>query len=183
MRRLQKENHLKKANEPEELVVLTHGKNTSFPAWKKAMRTEIGQQYGLLTSILDSGELQDPAEIDIESYGDLTAEGDLHRINVMRLRAAVNNREKTIAILNANAPKAYALMWKYLSMNSQEAVQRHEQFDEVADLNDPLALYLSIRATHTAGGQMRMKMIRSPTQDRPIRPYAKGQRRASWSTR
>ena len=116
------------------------------------MRNEIGQQYGLLTSILDSGELQVPADIDVDDYGDLTAEGDLHGINMLRLRAAITNREKTISILDSNAPKAYALMWKYISMDSQEAVLRHEDFDEDTDRNDPVALYLSIKATHTAGG-------------------------------
>ena len=152
MRRPKKETHLKKAAEPDELIVLSHGKNTNFPAWKKAMRNEIGQQYGLLTSILDSGELQDPAAIDLDDFGDLTPDGDLHGMNMMRLRAAINNREKTISILDANAPKAYALMWKYLGTDSQEAVLRHVDFNEEENRNDPLALYLSIKATHTAGG-------------------------------
>ena len=152
VRRPKRDAPIKKAEEPDALVVLTHGKNTNFPAWKKAMRNEIGQQYGLLTSILDTGELQVPADIDPDDYGDLTADGDLYGMNMLRLRAAINNREKMISILDSNAPKAYALMWKWISLDSQEAVLRHEDFDEDTDRNDPIALYASIKATHTAGG-------------------------------
>jgi hypothetical protein len=59
----------KKAPEPPKLTMLTHGKDTNFPAWKEAMRNEVAIEFGLLVKIIDQGESLDPAEIDI--YGRL----------------------------------------------------------------------------------------------------------------
>ena len=139
----------RKAPEPPKLIMLTHGKDTNFPAWKEAMRNEVAIEFGTLVSIIDRGESLAPAEIDMEEY-DL--EVDPHGLELHRLKTAITNREKLIVKQEEMEPKMRAKMWKYLSRESMEAVLRHEDYDEEEHRNDPLQLFLSIRATHPVGG-------------------------------
>jgi len=117
--------------------------------WKKAMRNQIAQTYGLLVSIIDSGELHDPAKIDLDEY-DL--ENDPHGLTLHKVKAAITNRERLISNSEADAPKCHALIWKYLSSESQEAVLGHADYNEELHLNDCLQLALSVEATHQGGG-------------------------------
>jgi hypothetical protein len=53
---------------PKACPLLTHGVKTNFPQWKEIMRGEIAMEYGILVSIIDSGEILYPAEVDSEDY-------------------------------------------------------------------------------------------------------------------
>jgi hypothetical protein len=64
----------------------------------------------------------------------------------------LTNREKHIQAQELLHPKCHALMWKYMSRESMEAVLGHADYDEDTHRNEPLQLYLSIKATHTVGG-------------------------------
>ena len=64
------------------IPLLTHGVNTNYPLWKEVMRGELPIEYGLLASILDTGELLYPAEVDPDDY-DL--DDDPHGISKLRL--------------------------------------------------------------------------------------------------
>ena len=43
-------------------------------------------------------------------------------------------------------------MWKWISLDSQKAVLYHVDYNEDEHRNEPVALYQSIMAAHTAGG-------------------------------
>jgi hypothetical protein len=141
---------VKKSLDPPELVMLTHGKNTNFPAWKESMRNEIAMLYGDLVNIIDLNEVLLPTEVDEEEFN---LDDDPHGVQLHKLKAALTSRQRLITDQEINLPKCRALIWKYLSRESMEAVLRHEDYyDEEEHRNDPLQLYLSVRATHPVGG-------------------------------
>ena len=138
-----------KIPEPPKLIMLTHGKNTNFPAWKEAMRNEIAMEYGDLVNIIDLGEVLLPAEVDVD---DFDLDNDPHGLELHKLKSALTSRQRLITSQEVDLPKCRALMWKHLSRESMEAVYRHDDYDEDQHRNDPLQLYLSLRATHPVGG-------------------------------
>ena len=117
----------KKATGPKQLAMLTHGKDTNFPEWREAMRDKVALDYGILVSIIDDGLRQLPAEVDPDDY-ELGAEQDPHGINLMKMKARVNNREKVVAQCKSDEPKMRALMWRYMSRESQEAAVGHNVY-------------------------------------------------------
>jgi hypothetical protein len=138
---------VKKSLDPPELVMFTHGKNTNFPAWKESMRNEIAMLYGDLVNIIELNEVLLPTEVDEEEFN---LDDDPHGVQLHK--EALTSRQRLITDQETNLPKCRALMWKYLSRESMEAVLRHEDYDEEEHRNDPLQLYLSVRATHPVGG-------------------------------
>ena len=131
------------------MPLLTNGVATNYAQWKESMRGEIAIEYGLLASILDTGEIWDPPEVD---PADFELDNDPHGIEALKLRTAVISRQKQISAYEVDLPKVRAKMWKYMSRESQEAVLGHEDYDDEAHRNDPLQLALSIEATHQGGG-------------------------------
>ena len=136
-------------DKPKDMCMLTYGDKTNFPTWKEQMRTEIALQFGDLVTIIDSGQLFDPADIDTDDYDETD---DPHGLKLHRLKMQLTNRERHIQAQELLHPKCHALMWKYMSRESMEAVLGHADYDEDTHRNDPLQLYLSIKATHTVGG-------------------------------
>jgi hypothetical protein len=135
--------------EPRGPFMLTPGRNTNFFEWKEVMETEVGQAYGSLDSIIALGELFEPADIDPADY-DL--DDDESGLEAAKMRAAVTSRQKQMDRQEELQSKLRAFLWKYLSRESREEVLRHEDYDVVEHRNDPLQLFLSIRATHQGGG-------------------------------
>jgi len=128
--------------------LLTHGVNTNYPQWKEFMRGDIAVEYGIMVSIIDTGELLYPAEIDME----YDADNDPHGFDMLRLKTEITNRQKIISRIDENVPKCRARMWMNMSRESQEAVLGHDDYNEEEHLNDCLQLALSIEATHQGGG-------------------------------
>ena len=112
---------VKKTLEPPRLIVLTHGKDTNFPAWKEAMRNQVAMDYGSLVSIIDDGVIAYPAEIDPDEYN---LDADPHGVNIHILKTDLTTRAKMIARITEDEPKVRALFWKYMSRESMEAVLR-----------------------------------------------------------
>ena len=140
----------KRPDEPPKLTLLTHGVDTNYPVWKKTMRNEIAEKYGLLVSIVDEGAAPQPDVIEMDDF-DLA--NDPLGIELHRLKTAVTEQSKIVAQIKRDKPKCHALLWKYLSSESQEAVLGHEDYDEELHRSDALQLALSIEATHQGGGQ------------------------------
>lgn len=137
-----------KPDEPLKLLMLTHGVSTNYPKWAEAMRAEIGISYGNLVSIFDSDELLEPADVDT----DYVEDDDPHGFIKCRIKTKIAEREKEIALNERMEPKVAALMWKHMTPESREAVQRHVDYDHDEDRNNPLLMLRSIRATHQVGG-------------------------------
>ena len=135
--------------EPQRQVMLKFGAKTNFHEWKESMRTLIAMEFGDMVSIIDTGELFEPPEIEV---GDYDAADDPHGFVLHELKTQISNRAKTVQKQIEQLPKCHALMWKYMSKESIEAVLRHEDYDEDEHRNNPLQLYLSIRDTHPVGG-------------------------------
>ena len=143
---------------PKTVPLLTHGPKTNYALWKEAIRGEIAMEYGLLVSIMDSGELLYPGDVDVDDYD---PDADPHGFVLSKLKSEISNREKHVERLNENQPKCRALMWKHMSRESQEAVIGHADYDEHEHRNDCLQLALSIEATHQGGGAHNAAVRRS----------------------
>ena len=104
----------KKPDGPKQLVMLTHGKDTNFAAWREAMRDRVALDYGILVSIIDDGLYALPADIDPDDF-QLGEALDPFGINREKLKIKINNREKTISKCEENEPKMRALMWRYMT--------------------------------------------------------------------
>jgi len=140
----------KQPEKPKEVPMLTYGVNNNLAVWKETMSTEATLEYGLLGQFFDTDEYLDPAEIDPTEF-DL--DNDPHGLELTKFKRRLTNREDEIMEIERNSPKLYALMWKYLSAESIEEVLKYEDFDEVVNKGDPLALWLAIKATHKIGAE------------------------------
>ncbi len=54
--------------EPQRPVMLEFGAKTNFHQWKENMRTQIAMEFGGMVSIIDTGELFEPVEINFDDY-------------------------------------------------------------------------------------------------------------------
>lgn len=145
-----KELGAKKLKKPDDdLILRGPGKNCNFGVWKEKMLTECKRLYGMLGMLIEADDYVEPAEIEVEDY-DL--ENDPHGVHRDELRFAMQARVKKMANLEENQPKMHATMWAAMSRESKEAVLRHEDYNEEENNNDPLQLWLSIKATHRGAG-------------------------------
>ena len=162
---------VKKDPEPPKLLMLKYGRENNFAQWKEAMRNEVAIEYGLLASIIDEGELVHPADVIVDDYDE---DADPNGFILHALRARLSERQKTIARMEAQMPKCRALMWKHLSRESMEAVHRHEDYDDEEHRNDPLQLFLSIKATHSIGGEAHGEIGRRAATRQAYKSLAQG---------
>jgi len=98
---------------------------------------------------MDTGELTQPEEVDVFEYD---SDEDPHGLVLTKLRTDITSRQKMIQKTVEDIPKCRALMWKYLSKESQEAVLGSAGYDVERDVNNCLQLALSIETTHQGGG-------------------------------
>jgi hypothetical protein len=102
-----------------------------------------------VVSIIDSGDINHPAVIDPADY---ELDDDSHGIKLHTLKADITNRLKVVQSITMDEPKMRALLWKYMSRESTEAVLKHADYDMDARQNCPQQLYASAKATHPVGG-------------------------------
>ena len=150
-KRLDQEKRLNQANQNNGSVpILIYGNETNFPFWLEKLIHRASMEYGLLANIFLEDQYVEPADVDEDEY-DLTPQGDPHGLNLYKLKTKLSSREKQVAKMIENHPKLYSLIWTHLSKESIEAVLRHDDFDEVENRNDPLALWLAVKAIHKIG--------------------------------
>jgi hypothetical protein len=64
---------------------------------------------------------------------------------------ACKNREKSTQLMKLDHPKLYSFIKLHLSHDTLSAVMMSEHFDADKDINDPLKLWLAVKATHRPG--------------------------------
>jgi hypothetical protein len=139
----------KNESKPQGIPTLKHGKNTNLAIWKEAMTNECKHQFGMLGNLIEHDEYMLPEEINAEDY-DL--EDDPHGLNRDELLGLRRERMKRVVKLETDEPRMHAFMWKHCSRESMEAVLKHDGYDVHVNGDDPLALWLAIKATHRGGG-------------------------------
>lgn len=138
-----------KPTQPLEPIMLTYGVNNNYHKWAEAMRAEIAINYSSFVSVFDDDELYLPEEVDTSGYNPAH---DPHGFIKCQLQTQIAEREKTVRRNELREPMVAALMWKYLSPESREAVMRHEDYHHDDHRTQPLQMHRSIRETHQVGG-------------------------------
>jgi hypothetical protein len=95
--------------------------------------------------------LEDVAAILPASYDIANADATIAAIQKGMLQADVSERQKEIARIKGDKPKLYSLLIQHLSAESLAQVMKHASFSIDNDVNNPVKLWLAIKATHRAG--------------------------------
>ena len=154
-KRFAKAANTEKASEPKiktkEPFILHYKERGKWSHWKEAMSMEATYQFGHLARLCEEDAYVDPPAVEIANYDLANADANIAELSRTMLKADVSERQKAKARMEENKPKMYSFIMKYLSEESISVVLQSEYFDLGEDRNDPLALWLAVKATHRPG--------------------------------
>ena len=137
-----------KTNKP---FVLSLADKASWSRWKDAMATQAKYEFGMLGQMCDHDKYPVLPAIDADGY-DMSSDNErLNKMNTKLYFAACQNREKSIQLMKLDHPKLYSFIKLHLSHDSLAAVMMSEHFNVDKDINDPLKLWLAVKATQRPG--------------------------------
>ena len=134
-----------KKKDPEEIPVWNTDLLTISQNLKKAVSKKALKDYGNLGKLIKLGKYYEPEEPDITEY-DL--ENDSMGVNKANFMEDMKEYRKELMRMRHDRPKLYALIYQYLSEESQEEIKRSDKFDTIDEATDPLGLWLLIEETH-----------------------------------
>ena len=128
---------------PQEAVpTLSFGPNTNWLEFKKRMSISIGDKYGMLNTIIEEGKYYDyPAATRDTSITDQTLQDELYK-------DALKNRQKTIEKAIQQRPNVYNYIRSKLSVESEDELKRHKDYDVTHKAQDPLELWKALEEIH-----------------------------------
>jgi hypothetical protein len=115
------------------------------------MATQAKYEFGMLGQMCDHDKYPVLPAIDADGY-DMSSDNErLNKMNTKLYFAACQNREKGIQLMKLDHPKLYSFIKLHLSHDSLAAVMMSEHFNVDKDINDPLKLWLAVKATQRPG--------------------------------
>jgi len=128
---------------PQEAVpTLSFGPNTNWLEFKKRISISIGDKYGMLNSIIEEGNYYDyPAATRDTSITDQTLQDELYK-------DALKNRQKNVENAILVRPNVYNYIRSKLSVESEDELKRHRDYNTIHKAQDPLELWKALEEIH-----------------------------------
>ena len=102
------------------------------------------------------GKYYEPEEPDPTDYDMVNDPMGVNRANFID---DMKEYRKELIRMRNERPKLYALIYQYLSEESQEEIKRSDKFDAIDEATDPLGLWLLIEATHKVNTISKVKAV------------------------
>ena len=132
-------------------VKLLHGKKNNFMRWKISQTIICTKLFGKQANVMKNNVAYVVPAVVENDYVPIIEEGgeQMNEVNIALLRLdAEKNRNKAIARLKEAATIFFVTLWDAASVESQEVIRQHDDY-EAADLEqDPNLLWMIIVETH-----------------------------------
>ena len=137
-----------KVNKP---FVLTYMERGRWAQWKELIADQAKYEFGVLGQLCETDAYPVLPEVDVTLYDLDNAHAEVAKMHRSLLLSAMQDREKSARLMILARPKLYSLFKAHLSPDSFALVLSYKDFDPTKDVNDPLKLWLAVKATHRAG--------------------------------
>ena len=142
--RFHNRNHQARAgtDSKEAVPVLTYGPSNNWIEFKKKITIYAGEQYGVLNTIMKEGKYHAypfPTE-------DSTITNSTQREKA--LDADIKIRQNNVNAMNVNKPHLYNFIISKMSTESESQLQRHKDFEDIHEKQDPLRLWQALETLH-----------------------------------
>lgn len=127
---------------PDAIPILKFGPSNNFMKFKEAISKKALEEFGAMGKLIKKGEIIEPKEPKRENY---KLEDEMDKAIFLE---DVKSYRAEIAIIKRNRPKLYALILKYLSDESLEAVQKGEDWSKIEEEVDPEGLWKLVEQKH-----------------------------------
>ena len=141
----------KKLNSDENVPMLTFGAGTNFAVFQEALSVACLEKYGDLGRLIEDDEYHVPPFVKKEDH--LPPEEDFDDPDIQAIyqqgyAESVKQRIKDIAKMKSQRSSLYAYIRSKLSVESENEVKRHNDFENFSKEVCPLGLWRAVKATH-----------------------------------
>ena len=116
--------------------------------WFKNLHIYVGQRYGHAQDFIITGQYYEPPQVPVPGADDFDAQNDPHGVKKKLYQKEMTRRADLIAELDASYPKIFNIMMGQYTVDSEERVKQHVDYQQAESDKSPLSLCEIIRATH-----------------------------------
>ena len=113
---------------PEEIPVLKYRPANNFTKFKEALSKKALKKYGNLGKLIKLEKYYEPDEPDLMEYDMVNDPMGVNKANYME---DMKEYRKELMRMRNDRPKLFALIYQYLSDESQEEIKRSDKFKEI----------------------------------------------------
>jgi gamma-glutamylcyclotransferase (GGCT)/AIG2-like uncharacterized protein YtfP len=145
-----------KKKEPDAIPILKYGLSNNFMRFKEALSKKALLEFGNLGKLINQGFIIIPDLPDRDTYGlDVDSDG----LNKLDYLEDMKQYRREVADYKRNKPKLYALIMKYQSDKSLEAVQNKVGWMTVETDADPETLWQLVEQKHKVQSSSKVEAI------------------------
>ena len=130
---------------------LMHGKTNNFMHWKVVQTVVCIKLFGKQANVMKNNVPYVVPAVELEDYTPLVPEGGVQinnaQIALLRMEAE-KTRNKVVARFKESATVFFITLWDSTSVESQEVIRQHPDFEDADLRQDPNILWAIILETH-----------------------------------
>jgi hypothetical protein len=139
--------------------------SNNFVAFKKALVTYCGAEYGLLSSLLETNVYYVPEMVVVPEPETLTPANDPHGVAVDAFRDKCKSRRRQVQAMEDDRIKLFSTIYGQLSIESEERLKQDAGFDTLYAERDPLKLWILISKSHLSSSSGHVTRDRKRARD------------------
>jgi hypothetical protein len=145
-----------KKKDPDAIPILKYGPSNNFMRFKEALLKKALLEFGNLGKLINQGFIVMPDLPDQETYG---LDDDVDGLNKLNYLEDIKQYRREVSDYKRDKPKLYALILKYLSDESLEAVQKEAGWMAVEANADPETLWQLVELKHKVRSSSEVEAI------------------------
>ena len=134
-----------KNKDPDAIPILKYGPSNNFMRFKEALSKKALLEFGNLGKLINQGKIILPRLPDRKTY---LLDNDPDGLNRLEYLEDMKQYRRDSADIMRDKPKLYALIIKYMSDESLDAIQKEAEWPAIEAEVDPEALWLLVESKH-----------------------------------
>jgi hypothetical protein len=145
-----------KKKDPDAIPILKYGPSNNFMQFKEALSKKALLEFGKLGKLINQGFIVMPDLLDRDTYG---LDDDTDGLNKLDYLEDMKQYRSEVSDYKRDKPKLYALILKYLSDESLEAVQKEAGWTTVEADADPEMLWQLVELKHKVHSSSKVEAV------------------------